>query len=99
APFIESAGPKPRVFVLLLQICTDYPKAGRNGPATEHERDTGTLALCHSPVTASKQELERRVAIATAASKGPHSQKPPFFCSDKAILNVELYQRADSFKD
>jgi hypothetical protein len=72
------------------QFCTDCPQADRNRSATKHERDTGPLALRHSPVTAPKQWLEQRVAIATAGFENIAFQKPPFFCSDKAILKIEL---------
>ena len=45
------AGPKPSCSsVLVPQFCTECPQADRNRSATKHERDTGSLALCHSPV-------------------------------------------------
>jgi hypothetical protein len=45
----------------------------------------------------------QRVAFATEVFERTGFQKPPFFCGDKTILNVELsriaFLRADSFKD
>ena len=83
------AGPAPSCSsVLVPQFCTGCPQADRNRSATKHERDTGPLALCHSPVAGPSPRRNKglnsvSLLHATAASKGPHSRSRHFSAAAK----------------